>query len=100
MWISLDGDAITDARIAFGGMAPVVVRAEHVEAALIGRAWTRETLDVAQLALAHDVAPMSDHRGGADYRLTAARGLLERFWLQTRPDDPLPRALTEIWSRP
>jgi xanthine dehydrogenase small subunit len=39
---------------------------------------------------------MSDQRGSADYRLQAARGLLERFWLQTRADRPLSRAETEV----
>ena len=98
MWVALNDDAIADVRIAFGGMAATVVRARHVEAALLGRAWTDETLAAAQLALVDDVAPMSDHRGAAEYRMTAARGLLRRFWLQTRPDHPLSRAQTEIWS--
>ncbi len=100
MWIATDGEVITAARFAFGGMAPTVVRATHVESALVGRAWSRETLGSAQASLADDVSPLSDHRGAAEYRMQAARGLLERFWLQTRPDRPLSRAETEIRSLP
>ena len=100
MWVALQDGAVTDARFSFGGMAPSVVRAAHVESALIGRAWDRDALDAAQRALAGDLSALSDHRGAAEYRMQAARGLLERFWLQTRPDQPLSRAETEIRCRP
>lgn len=100
MWLAIEGEVITAARIAFGGMGPTVARATHVEDSLIGCGWTAETLATAQLALAHDVAPLSDHRGAADYRMAAARGLLERFWLQTRSEHPLTPSQTEIRSRP
>ncbi len=38
---------VTDARIAFGGMAGIPKRAAAVEAALVGQPWTRETVEAA-----------------------------------------------------
>ena len=97
--VHLDDAGVVDGvRVALGGVAPTPLRARAVEAALAGRAWDRAALTLAQEAVAADCAPMSDHRGSADYRIAAARGLLERWWLQTRPVDPLPIAATEVWG--
>lgn len=93
-----DAGRVRDVRIALGGMAAVPWRAWGVESAIRGRDWDRATLQAAQAALGSDCAPLSDHRGSADYRLAAGRGLLERWWLQTRPVDPLPIAATEVWG--
>jgi xanthine dehydrogenase small subunit len=94
------GDGVmTEVRLAFGGMAAVVRRAAAAEAALRGAPWTEASLRNAQRALAVDFAPMSDHRGAADYRMRVAQGLLERWWLQTRQDQPLAAADTEVWGR-
>ena len=82
------GDRITDVRVVFGGLATTVRRAPSVESALQGQAWTRETLAVAQQALAQDFAPIDDHRASGWYRRQAASGLLERWWLETGVDAP------------
>ena len=37
-------------------------------------------------------------RASAEYRLLAARNLLQRFWLETRKDDPLPASATSVFS--
>jgi xanthine dehydrogenase small subunit len=66
-------------RAAFGGMAERVMRAKNVEAAVTGRPWTIDTLTNIDVALARDFNPMTDHRGGAAYRLRAAANLLRRF---------------------
>jgi xanthine dehydrogenase small subunit len=95
----VDG-SVTLARIALGGMAETVCRARHSEAAIVGRPWTQATLAEAEAALSADVTPLSDHRGSADHRMRVARGLLRRFWLQTRPDSPLTAEQTEIRTRP
>ena len=73
-------------RLAFGGMGPTAVRARNAEAALTG-AWSADALDRAAVALADDVAPFSDSRGTAAYRLAAAQGLLRRLWWRVvRPE--------------
>jgi xanthine dehydrogenase small subunit len=96
--LGLGGDRIDVARAAFGGMSGVVHRATGVERALVGRVWDESTLRGAQSALAGDYAPISDHRGSAAYRMMAARGLLDRWWRQTRPSASQPEASTDVWS--
>ena len=73
-------------RLAFGGMGPMALRAHHAEAALAGE-WSPAALDRAVAALADDVAPLSDSRGTASYRLAVAQGLLRRLWWRiARPE--------------
>lgn len=97
LWLALDGDTITQARLGWGGMAATARRAPATEAALIGQPWTEATLRRAQAALKQDFQPLSDLRATADYRLRVATNLLERFWLETRPDAPLPAAQVQVW---
>ena len=70
-------------RIAFGGMAATPKRALAVEAALVGKPWTAETIEAALPAFAQDFAPISDMRASAGYRMLAAQNLLRRFFLET-----------------
>jgi xanthine dehydrogenase small subunit len=76
-------DTITDARVAWGGLAATPVRTPSVEAALVGRAFTEQSFVDAAAQLGDAVAPMSDHRGSAWYRLEVARNLLRGFYLET-----------------
>jgi len=85
----MDGDAIAEARIAYGGMAATPKRAAQAEAVLNGRAWSEAALADAMAALARDYAPLSDMRASSDYRMKTAQNLLRRFWLETRSDAPL-----------
>jgi len=88
--LTLDGRTVRDARIAFGGMAATSRRAPKAEAALNGREWNEAALNEAMKALAEDYAPLTDMRASSAYRMKAAQNLLHRFWLETRPDAPLP----------
>ncbi|HET9148048.1 MAG TPA: FAD binding domain-containing protein, partial [Acetobacteraceae bacterium] len=88
--IRLDGGMAAEIRLAFGGMAAVVKRAAHAEAALRGACWNEAAIRRAMDALEHDFTPLSDFRASSGYRLRVARNLLWRFWLETRPADPLP----------
>jgi xanthine dehydrogenase small subunit len=98
--LNLDGGRITQARLAFGGMAATVCRAAAAEAALAGQPWTEATLQQAQAALAQDFKPLSDLRAGSAYRLQVAQNLLRRLWLETRADAPLPPQAVSVWARP
>ncbi len=80
--IAVEDGQVTAARIAFGGMAGIPKRAHAVEAALIGKSWTRATVEDALPAFAEDFSPLSDMRASAAYRLEAARGMLLRFFLE------------------
>jgi xanthine dehydrogenase small subunit len=73
---------VTEARIAFGGMAAIPARAPGCEAALTGQPWTEETVETAAQALAEDYEPLDDLRGSAAYRRKVAANLLRRVWAE------------------
>jgi xanthine dehydrogenase small subunit len=82
MALTVVGGTITDAKLAFGGMAATPKRAAHAEAALVGQPFALDTLQAAAKALTEDFTPLSDMRASADYRMRAAQNLLTRFWLE------------------
>lgn len=67
-------------RIAFGSVAPTVVRVPKTESALAGGA----TIDEAMEILGRELAPIDDVRSTADYRRRVSMNLLRRFWEETR----------------
>jgi xanthine dehydrogenase small subunit len=74
----IDNNHIQSARIAFGGMAGIPKRANHLENALIGRIWSETTLLNAQNMLDLDFTSLSDMRASSHYRQTVAKNLLLR----------------------
>lgn len=69
---------IADIRIALGSVAPTVIRCLRTEAALTGRAPEDATVRAAgRAALAAEIAPITDVRSTAAYRLRVAQNLLE-----------------------
>lgn len=96
--VTLDGDTIVDARIAFGGMAATPKRAAQAEAALMGQPWNETTLRAGMDALARDYAPLSDMRASSSYRRRTAQNLLRRFWLETRLENPLPSGAVNVFA--
>ncbi|MDV7271320.1 xanthine dehydrogenase small subunit [Thioclava sp. A2] len=74
-----DGDAITSARVAFGGMAGTPKRARALEAALTGATLSETGIEPALAALEDDFTPLSDMRASAAYRMEAAKGLVRRY---------------------
>ncbi len=81
-YISVADGVVTEARIAFGGMAGVPKRATSVEEALIGKPWTMDTINATAEAWSADFDPLSDMRASAQYRLTTARNMLQRYFLE------------------
>ncbi len=80
--IRVEEGRVSEARIAFGGMAAVPKRATAVERAITGKPWTDETVMGAWEAWEKDFAPLSDMRASAEYRLEAARNMLSRYLLE------------------
>lgn len=85
-----DGGTLSGVRVAFGAVAPTVVRARSAEEALCGLAVreliaqmrggarphvSEEIMDVCRVA-AREVSPITDVRGSADYRRDMAAALL------------------------
>ena len=77
----VDG-VVTEARIAFGGMAAIPKRASACEAALVGSAWYPGVIERACNALGEDFTPLSDFRASKEYRLLTAQNLLRKFFLE------------------
>ena len=96
--IELDAGMVKTVRLAFGGMAATVKRGALAEAALVGQPWTQTTVNAAKAALTQDFKPLSDMRASAAYRLQVAQNLLQRFWLETRAENPLPNTATSVFS--
>ncbi|MBL8556796.1 MAG: xanthine dehydrogenase small subunit [Phenylobacterium sp.] len=82
--VGVEAGRVTDARIAFGGMAATPKRAVACEAALAGRPWTPATVETAVGTLADDFAPITDMRASAGYRLEAAGNLIRRAVLESQ----------------
>lgn len=80
--ITVTDGTVTQARIAFGGMAGTPKRATHVEAALIGKPWSRAVIGAALPSFAEDYSPLTDMRASATYRLETAKAMLERYFLE------------------
>ncbi|MDD1779766.1 xanthine dehydrogenase small subunit [Enterovibrio sp. ZSDZ35] len=80
--LTFDGDIISDARIAFGGMAAIPARASHCEQALVGQRLTSATIQSAMTALGNDFSPISDFRASKEYRAETAANLLYRLFTE------------------
>jgi xanthine dehydrogenase small subunit len=96
--IEFDGDRIRRCRVAFGGVAATPKRAPATESALSGAAWNEATARAAMSALDTDYTPLADMRASAEYRRQTAQNLLYRFFLETRPDHPLPARDVSVFA--
>ncbi|MBY4678409.1 xanthine dehydrogenase small subunit [Marinobacterium arenosum] len=82
--ITVDDGVVTDACIAFGGMAAIPKRARHCEQTLLGSHWNQATIAKAMAALEQDFAPISDFRASKDYRMLTARNMLQRYFVESQ----------------
>ena len=70
---------IEQARIAYGSMAPVPLRARHAEAALEGAPLAQTSVSTAVAELGRDLSPIDDIRSDHAYRQQVAEALLRQF---------------------
>jgi len=73
-------EIVTQARLAFGGLAATPKRAARTEAFLIGKDWSEELVRSASAELELDFSPIDDHRASARYRRSVARNLMLGFF--------------------
>lgn len=73
------GRRISKARLAYGGVAAIPIRAVAAEDALLGQPQESIGQSQVQQLLRSTLKPISDHRGSARYRLALAGSLLEKF---------------------
>jgi xanthine dehydrogenase large subunit len=77
-----DSGLITKARLAYGGVAALPVRARETEAALIGKRWSDSTCEEVLPVLEKEFNPISDVRGSANYRRQMIANLLRKFFAE------------------
>ncbi len=82
--MTLDGGKVSSISIGAGGVAATPVRAHQTEAALLGQAWSADTVMAAVATLRAEFQPISDMRASAAYRQTVLGNLLQRFWLESQ----------------
>ena len=82
--LTLEEGKVSTISIGAGGVAATPVRARQTEAALLGQAWSADTVMAAMAALRAEFQPISDMRASAAYRQTVLGNLLQRFWLESQ----------------
>lgn len=81
VWMRLRDGVIIDARIAYGGVGPTVIRLRQTENELRGKRLNHETLDAVSPTVLSEITPISDVRGSAEYRNLLAGNILRKFFL-------------------
>ena len=76
--LELKGNLVKEARIAYGAVAPTVLRGTAVEEELVGKELTPALLDQVCVLAQREVKPISDIRSTAQYRSHAIGILLKR----------------------
>ena len=96
LWLRLEENHVADVRLAYGGVAPTVVRLPAAEQALLGtklsdrssqdsaHEGSRAAFERAGEIAAGEISPISDVRGAASYRRLLARNVLLRFHARLR----------------
>ena len=75
---------VAHASIGVGGVAATPVRAVKTQAALLGQAWTADTVMTAMATLRAEFSPISDMRASSAYRTEVLGNLLQRYWLESQ----------------
>lgn len=81
--VLLENGKVQKIILAFGGMADMPKRAAETEKFLIGKPWTRTTIEHAMKTLQGEFTPWTDARASAEYRSLVARNLLLKFYTET-----------------
>jgi xanthine dehydrogenase molybdopterin binding subunit/xanthine dehydrogenase small subunit len=94
--VSLDeGGIITKARLAYGGVAALPVRAKKTEAALAGKRWSDSTCEEVVPILENEFTPISDVRGSATYRRQMIANVFRKFFAD-HASEPRTRGSTSL----
>lgn len=75
----LKNHKIEEARLAFGGVGPVVIRLKDIEEKWKGQTLDKSLLEELSSQISNLVTPMSDVRGSKEYRLLLCRNLLQKM---------------------
>lgn len=78
---------IIQARLAYGGVAPIPIRATPVEEMLIGKPWHLDTILDIKPILKQTFTPLTDLRASAEYRQLLVANLCEKFFHEMSVDN-------------
>jgi xanthine dehydrogenase small subunit len=87
--MKLSGSTIQSAAIAYGAVGPVVLRLPKTESFLAGKELDQETMTAAGEIAVSEITPITDVRGGDEYRFQLARSVLLKFLHEVRPEGVL-----------
>lgn len=79
-WMRRENGVISDIRIAYGGVGPVIYRLRKTEAALIGKPFSESEFESVAEVARGEISPISDVRGDAEYRNLLAENMLRKFY--------------------
>jgi xanthine dehydrogenase small subunit len=91
MLFTLAGDRVEEARIAYGGVGPVVLRLPRAEAHLRGKVLTEALMTEAGAIARGEVAPITDVRASSDYRSELANTILLKAYHDITHDEAVSR---------
>ncbi len=80
------GQTITQARLAYGGVGPTVMRLPKTQAFLVDQPFTETTMREAGQLARTEITPLSDVRGSADFRLQLAENILVKCYHDLTPE--------------
>lgn len=82
VFLDFAGETVSEARIAFGSVAPTIVRAPAAEESLCGRPLSSESIAKATSLIQQAISPIDDVRASAAYRRHLAGVITERALTQ------------------
>jgi carbon-monoxide dehydrogenase medium subunit len=100
--LTFEDSRIVGARITLGSVAPTIMRVPEAEQALMGGPLSEERIAEAASLCAQAAAPISDIRGGADYRRETTRVLVRRGLNSLRNDAgrlPYSGGAPRLWGK-
>ncbi len=77
--IKCEGDSVKEMRMAFGSVAPTVIRLRDVEEFAKGKKITKEFVDEISKMVKEDVKPIDDVRASASYRKRLSSNIVYRM---------------------
>lgn len=87
--LEIEAETIVSARIATGGVGPTVVRLPQAEATLVGNSLTEENMQSAGQIARTEVAPITDVRGSAEFRLQLVENLFVKCFHDLSSPQPV-----------
>jgi xanthine dehydrogenase iron-sulfur cluster and FAD-binding subunit A len=100
--VALKEHKITDARIAFGAVSPVIQRLPDLEKKLVGKTLDDALIGKVKQDAVSEVFPISDIRSSADFRKHIVSVILEkalRFCQNEKAETPIPQKPVLLWGK-